>query len=78
VGHEHFQAGVSSSILGSHPILSEVTQEALDLHRKRRLPVPLHLLVALVGLIGTGTGLLLGEFRQGGVLSGLQLGELVL
>ena len=48
-----------TSSLGSHPSLSEVTQEALDLHRKRRLPVPLRLLVALAGLIGIGTGLLL-------------------
>ena len=48
-----------TSSLGSHPTLSEVTQEALDLHRKRRLPVPLRLLVALAGLIGIGTGLLL-------------------
>jgi trk system potassium uptake protein TrkH len=48
-----------TSSLGSHPSLSEVTQEALDLHRKRRLPVPLRLLVALAGLIAIGTGLLL-------------------
>lgn len=48
-----------TSSLGSHPSLSEVTQEALALHRKRRLPVPLRLLVALAGLIGIGTGLLL-------------------
>jgi hypothetical protein len=38
-----------SSTLGSHPSLSEVTQEALDLQRKRRLPIPLRLLVALAG-----------------------------
>ena len=48
-----------TSSLGSHPRLSEVTQEALDLQRKRRLPIPLRLVVALATLIGIGTGLLL-------------------
>lgn len=48
-----------SSTLGSHPNLSEVTQEALNLQRKRRLPIPLRLLVTLAVLIGIGTGLLL-------------------
>ncbi|HSN76777.1 MAG TPA: potassium transporter TrkG, partial [Anaerolineae bacterium] len=48
-----------TSSLGSHPILSEVTQEALSLQRRRRLPVPLRLLAALAGLIALGTGLLL-------------------
>jgi len=48
-----------TSPLGSHSNLTEVTQEALDLQRKRRLPIPLRLLVALAALIGIGTGLLL-------------------
>lgn len=48
-----------TSSLGSHPSLTEVTQEAFSLQRKRRLPVPLRLLVALAALIGIGTGLLL-------------------
>lgn len=48
-----------TSNLGSHPSLSEVTQEALRVQRRRRLPVPLRLLVALAALIGLGTGLLL-------------------
>jgi trk system potassium uptake protein TrkH len=48
-----------TSSLGSHSSLSEATQEALSLQRKRRLPVPLRLLVALTGLIALGTGLLL-------------------
>ncbi len=48
-----------TSTLGSHPSLAEATQEALDLQRRRRLPVPLRLLVALATLIGIGTGLLL-------------------
>jgi trk system potassium uptake protein TrkH len=48
-----------TSSLGSHPILAEATQEALDLQRKRRVPVPLRLLTALAALISLGTGLLL-------------------
>ena len=48
-----------TSSLGSHPSLTEGTQEAFSLQRKRRLPVPLRLLVALAALIGIGTGLLL-------------------
>lgn len=48
-----------SSTLGSHPNLSEVTQEALNVQRKRHLPIPLRLLVTLAVLIGIGTGLLL-------------------
>ena len=36
-----------------------MTQEALDLQRKRRLPIPLRLVIALATLIGIGTGLLL-------------------
>lgn len=48
-----------TSNLGSRLSLSEVTQEALNLQRKRRLPVPLRLLVALAGLIAIGAGLLL-------------------
>ncbi len=48
-----------TSSLGSHPSFAEATQEALDLQRKRRVPVPLRLLAALAALIGLGTGLLL-------------------
>lgn len=48
-----------TSNLGSHPILSEMTQEALSLQRKRRVPAPLRLVVALAVLIALGTGLLL-------------------
>ena len=48
-----------TSTLNSHPNLSELSQEALVLHRKRRMPVPLRLLIALAGLIAIGTGLLL-------------------
>ena len=43
-----------TSNLGSRLSLSEVTQEALNLQRKRRLPVPLRLLVALAGLMPKG------------------------
>jgi trk system potassium uptake protein TrkH len=44
---------------GSHPTFAEATQEALDLQRQRRVPVPLRLLTALAALIGLGAGLLL-------------------
>jgi trk system potassium uptake protein len=45
--------------LNNHPSLTESTTEALNLHRKHRLPVPIRLLVALASLIAIGTGLLL-------------------
>jgi trk system potassium uptake protein TrkH len=38
---------------------SQLLEEGLDLQRKRRLPIPIRLLVALAGLIGIGTALLL-------------------
>lgn len=39
--------------------VASLTQEALNMQRKRRLPIPLRLLIALATLIGIGTGLLL-------------------
>jgi Trk-type K+ transport system membrane component len=44
--------------LRNHPRLTEVTQEVLDPQRKRFLPIPLRLIVALALLIGIGTLLL--------------------
>jgi trk system potassium uptake protein TrkH len=43
----------------SRDLLVETTHEALSLQRKRRVPIPLRLVVALATLIAVGTGLLL-------------------
>lgn len=43
----------------SPPNLDEISAKQLDLQRKRRVAIPLRLVVALATLIGVGTGLLL-------------------
>ncbi len=48
-----------SSVLDRRPQLTEAAQEAMTLQRKRRVPIPLRLVIALATLIGVGTGLLL-------------------
>ncbi len=47
-----------TSSVRNHPHLTEVTQEVLDPERKRLLPIPLRLIVALATLIGIGALLL--------------------
>ena len=47
-----------TSPVRNHPRLTEVTREALDPQRKRILPIPLRLIVALATLIGIGAQLL--------------------
>ena len=52
------------SSLGSHRSLSEVTQEALDLQRKRRLSIPLRLMgrhISLVDRLAVSSSLVLAS-----------------
>ena len=48
-----------TSALGHNQGLTELNEKALDLQRKRRVPIPLRLVTALAILIGVGTALLL-------------------
>src|SRR4029450_6985769 len=48
-----------TSILRETPELAEKTLKAMDIQRKRRVPIPYRLMVALALLIGMGTALLL-------------------
>jgi len=48
-----------SQLLKNTPALAEKTLEAMELQRKRRIPIPFRLMVALVSLIAAGTVLLL-------------------
>lgn len=48
-----------TSILKDSPVLAEKTLEAMSLQRKRRVPIPYRLMVALAALITAGTLLLL-------------------
>ena len=48
-----------TSLQKDTPALAEKTLEAMTLQRKRRVPIPLRLMVALTSLIATGTLLLL-------------------
>ena len=48
-----------TSILKERPELAEKTLKAMDIQRKRRVPVPYRLMVALALLVGIGTALLL-------------------
>src|SRR5512139_1897223 len=48
-----------SQLLKNTPALAEKTLEAMDLQRKRRIPIPFRLMVALASLIAAGTVLLL-------------------
>jgi trk system potassium uptake protein len=45
--------------VSGHLEADRLIEESLDVQRKRRLPIPVRLLVALAGLIGIGTALLL-------------------
>src|SRR5262245_47607472 len=47
------------SMQSGREAVAQRTEEALRLHRKRRVPIPLRLMVALATLIAVGTGLLL-------------------
>ena len=44
-----------TSPVRNYPRLTEVTQEVLNPERKRILPIPLRLIVALALLVGIGT-----------------------
>jgi len=48
-----------TSIIKDNPELADKTLKAMDIQRKRRVPIPYRLMVALASLIGVGTALLL-------------------
>jgi trk system potassium uptake protein len=50
---------IPSSEESSVPSVDRMVEQGFDLHRKRRLPIPIRLVVALAALIGIGTALLL-------------------